>query len=70
MKDEGKIILGVIISIFDYIFQREELNTWWQAIIGVNKVVEFDKHHCSAELKLFLDVENALTLDGVSKVGC
>jgi len=43
--------------------RREELNTYWQAVVAIGKVAEFDKHHCSMELKQFLDVENAMVLN-------
>ncbi len=39
--------------------RKEELNIYWQGIIAIGKVTEFDKHHCSAEIKAFLDVDNA-----------
>ena len=42
------------------LFHRGNLDTYWQGIIGVGKVTEFDKHHCSIELKVFLDVDNTL----------
>lgn len=45
----------------DFIEQRrEELNEYWQKIISIDKVTEFNKHHCSAALKKFIDVEGAL----------
>ena len=56
----------IVITIRLYTLPREELNTDWQAVIGIGKAVEFDKHHCSAELKKFLDVENAMVLNEVS----
>ena len=37
--------------------RREELNVFWQKVIRVDKITEFTKHHCSPELKDFLDVE-------------
>jgi hypothetical protein len=43
--------------------RRDELNTYWQAVVSIPKVAEFDKHHCSMELKQFLDVENAMLLN-------
>lgn len=39
--------------------RREELNIYWQGVIGIGKVCEFDKHHCNDELKKFLDVDTA-----------
>jgi hypothetical protein len=38
---------------------REDLNEYWQKVLNIDKVTEFSKHHCSRELKVFLDVENA-----------
>ena len=44
----------------DFIEKRkDELNLFWQGVIGVGKVCEFDKHHCNDELKKFLEVDNA-----------
>ena len=40
-----------------YCFCRVDLNAYWQQLILIDKVVEFSKHHCSAELKAFLDVD-------------
>mmetsp|Transcript_26267 Transcript_26267/g.38937 ORF Transcript_26267/g.38937 Transcript_26267/m.38937 type:complete len:399 (-) Transcript_26267:136-1332(-) len=40
--------------------RREELNVYWQKVIGIDKVAEFNKHHCSDVLKLFIDVDGAL----------
>lgn len=37
--------------------RRDELNTYWQLILGIDKITEFHKHHCSQELKSFLNVE-------------
>lgn len=42
--------------------RRDALNTYWQGICAVAKVVEFDKHHCSPDLKKFLDVDSASAL--------
>ena len=39
---------------------REDLNTYWQRVIAIDKIAEFNKHHCSEALKLFLDVDGAL----------
>ena len=39
---------------------RLDLNAYWQQIIAIDKVVEFSKHHCCAELKTFLDVDNEI----------
>ena len=37
--------------------RRDELNNYWQLILGIDKITEFHKHHCSQELKSFLNVE-------------
>jgi hypothetical protein len=37
--------------------RKNELAEFWQKILSIDKVTEFDKHHCSQELKLFLDVD-------------
>lgn len=39
------------------VFFRLDLNAYWQQIIVIDKVVDFSKHHCSADLKAFLDVD-------------
>lgn len=39
---------------------RDELNGYWQKVIAIDKVVDFNKHHCSPSLKVFLEVENAM----------
>ena len=36
---------------------RLDLNAYWQQVIVIDNVVEFSKHHCSAEVKAFLDVD-------------
>ncbi len=36
---------------------RSELNEYWQKIIAIEKVTDFNKHHCCQELKEFLEVE-------------
>eukprot|EP00604_Paraphysomonas_vestita_P002303 CAMPEP_0174817962 /NCGR_PEP_ID=MMETSP1107-20130205/543_1 /TAXON_ID=36770 /ORGANISM="Paraphysomonas vestita, Strain GFlagA" /LENGTH=413 /DNA_ID=CAMNT_0016029181 /DNA_START=39 /DNA_END=1280 /DNA_ORIENTATION=+ len=44
--------------------RREDLNNYWQRVISIDKVTEFNKHHCSEALKLFVDVEGALAGGG------
>lgn len=44
---------------------REELNEYWTKVIAIDKVTEFNKHHCSAALKAFIDVDGALLGDKV-----
>ena len=39
------------------LFLRSELNEYWQKIIAIEKVTDFNKHHCCQELKEFLEVE-------------
>lgn len=51
--------------------RREELNNYWQTVLQIDRITEFTKHHCSEELKAFLEVEQAFTsshfvVDGVS----
>lgn len=48
--------------------RRDEINTWWQAIITIDKVTEFDKHHCCAELREFLGVDAALVNHNASVI--
>mmetsp|Transcript_12996 Transcript_12996/g.21249 ORF Transcript_12996/g.21249 Transcript_12996/m.21249 type:complete len:401 (-) Transcript_12996:155-1357(-) len=43
--------------------RREELNEYWQKVIAIDKVTEFNKHHCSAALKAFIDVDGALLVE-------
>lgn len=40
-------------------FSREELKEYWQKVIDIDKVTEFQKHHCSEDLKNFLEVEQS-----------
>jgi hypothetical protein len=49
--------------------RREELKEYWHKIIGIDKVTEFHKHHCSADLKAFLEVD-ANTSNTVSDNSC
>lgn len=49
--------------------RREELNAYWQKVIKVDKVTEFTKHHCSADLKEFLDVETVMRSGGTGASG-
>lgn len=37
-------------------FCRLEFVEYWQKITSIDKVTEFQKHHCSEELKSFLEV--------------
>jgi hypothetical protein len=39
---------------------RRDLDAYWQSIIQIGKLVEFHKHHCSAELKTFLKVDEKI----------
>jgi hypothetical protein len=36
---------------------REDLKNYWQMVVSIDKVVDFAKHHCSAEIKAFLQVD-------------
>lgn len=40
--------------------RRVELHTYLQSVVGVRGVAEFSKHHCSADLRQFLDVDARL----------
>ena len=45
----------------EFIEQRkEDLNVYWQKIITIDKVVEFSKHHCSQDVKSFLQVDETI----------
>jgi len=44
--------------------RREELNTYWQRVISLDKIAEFNKHHCSEDIKTFLDVEGIMRNSG------
>eukprot|EP01038_Epipyxis_sp_PR26KG_P016769 gene16769-22948_t len=37
--------------------RRSELKEYWQRVISIELVTDFAKHHCSMELKAFLDVD-------------
>lgn len=37
--------------------RRDELKDYWHKIVAIDKVTDFAKHHCSAEIKDFLEVE-------------
>lgn len=51
----------------DFIEQRkDDLSRYWQQILAIEKITEFTKHHCSQELKLFLDIEDVLSGNKVS----
>jgi hypothetical protein len=39
------------------LYRREELNIYWQQVILIDQVTDFKKHHCSQEIKAFLDVD-------------
>ena len=39
---------------------RDELNTYWQQILTIDKITDFQKHHCSQELKVFLNVDDII----------
>lgn len=70
----------IIIFVHMYIYQffytechaaschREELLEYWTKVIAIDKVTEFNKHHCSAALKAFIDVDGALLGDKVSYI--
>lgn len=45
-------------------FKREKLKDYWQKLIALDKITDFTKHHCSLELKDFLQVD-ANTLNKV-----
>ena len=36
---------------------REDLKEYWQKVTSIDKVVDFAKHHCSNDIKLFLQVD-------------
>ena len=36
--------------------RKEELNTYWQSVLQIDRVAEFTKHHCSDDLKVILQV--------------
>ncbi len=45
----------------EFIDQRkEDLNIYWQKIIRIDKICEFNKHHCSHFIKEFIDVDNII----------
>lgn len=45
----------------DFIEQRrEELNRYYQASLKIDKVTDFMKHHCSRDLKVFLEVDQTM----------
>jgi hypothetical protein len=50
----------VVLNLNVALWRREDLNNYWQKVIGIDKIAEFNKHHCSEALKLFLDVDGAL----------
>jgi hypothetical protein len=36
---------------------REELKEYWQKVISIDKITDFAKHHCSLDIKAFLEIE-------------
>lgn len=36
---------------------REDLKEYWQKVTSIDKVMDFAKHHCSNDIKLFLQVD-------------
>lgn len=36
---------------------RADLKEYWQKVVAIDKVTDFAKHHCSEEIKAFLDVD-------------
>ena len=36
---------------------REDLKDYWQKVAAIDKVMDFAKHHCSNDIKLFLQVD-------------
>lgn len=38
-------------------FFRDDLKDYWQKVIAIDKVMDFAKHHCSADIKSFLQVD-------------
>jgi len=36
---------------------RDDLKDYWQKVIAIDKVMDFAKHHCSADIKSFLQVD-------------
>lgn len=55
----------------EFIEQRkDDLNAYWQRIISLDKVTDFNKHHCSHDLKNFLDVESSIRNGKVGKLLC
>jgi hypothetical protein len=55
-----------VLVMFFFFLARSELAEYWQKIIGIDKVTEFNKHHCNQDLKSFLDVDE--NLKKVSKI--
>lgn len=55
------IILADYIKIkflFRFLFsESEDLKDYWQKVIAIDKVMDFAKHHCSADIKTFLQVD-------------
>jgi len=46
--------------------RRRELDAYWQSILAIDRITDFNRHHCSADLKLFLEVTGQADLDGAS----
>ena len=47
---------------------REELDKYWQQIIIIDKITEFQKHHCSHEIKEFLNFDTVAMKTKVSVI--
>jgi len=46
----------------DFIEKRKsELEAYWEQIMKIERITEFNKHHCNQALKEFLEVENWMT---------
>lgn len=37
--------------------RRDDLKEYWNRLVSIEKVTDFQKHHCSVELKAFLEVD-------------
>ena len=49
--------------------RKEEINAYWQRILRIPKITEFSKHHCSQDLRAFLDTEAIVRGGGASNGG-
>lgn len=54
LAGDVELLLLFLISMLS---SRLDLNAYWQQVIVIDKVVDFAKHHCAAEVKAFLDVD-------------